>query len=116
MTESMREPGGHKACHLAEGTVIGQPGLRQDSSGGWHDAGDYGKYSGPGAKAVADLLLAWELYPAAFAGVHTLPESDGSLLDVLLECTVELDWLFKMQESGSGGVYHKLTTAHFPRT
>ncbi|ETT63552.1 glycoside hydrolase [Paenibacillus sp. FSL R7-277] len=105
---------GHKACHLAEGTVIGQPGSRLDSSGGWHDAGDYGKYSGPGAKAVADLLLAWELYPAAFAGVHTLPESDGSLPDVLLECTVELDWLFKMQESGSGGVYHKLTTAHFP--
>ncbi|QUL57275.1 glycoside hydrolase family 9 protein [Paenibacillus tritici] len=105
---------GHKACHLAEGTVIGQPELKRDSSGGWHDAGDYGKYSGPGAKAVADLLLAWELYPAAFAGVHTLPESDGVMPDILLECRVELDWLFKMQETGSGGVYHKLTTQHFP--
>ncbi len=107
-------PWGHAACHLAEGTVIGQPELKLDSSGGWHDAGDYGKYSGPGAKAVADLLLAYELYPAAFAGDFALPESDGMMPDVLLECKVELDFLFKMQEAGSGGVYHKLTTLNFP--
>lgn len=107
-------PWGHAACHLAEGTVIGQPGVKLDSSGGWHDAGDYGKYSGPGAKAVADLLLAFEWYPAAFSDAFTLPESDGKMPDVLLECKVELDWLFKMQETVSGGVYHKLTTAGFP--
>ncbi|AIQ52209.1 glycoside hydrolase family 9 protein [Paenibacillus sp. FSL R7-0331] len=107
-------PWGHAACHLAEGSVIGQAGVKLDSSGGWHDAGDYGKYSGPGAKAVADLLLAFEWYPAAFLDALTLPESDGSTPDVLLECRVELDWLFKMQEAGSGGVYHKLTTAGFP--
>lgn len=107
-------PWGHKACHQVAGTVYGQPGLKLDSSGGWHDAGDYGKYSGPGAKAVADLLLAWELYPGAFNGAFTLPESDGVTPDVLLECKVELDWLFKMQEAGSGGVYHKLTTLNFP--
>lgn len=107
-------PWGHAACHLAEGAVIGQPGLRLDSSGGWHDAGDYGKYSGPGAKAVADLLLAFEWYPEAFLDALTLPESDGRTPDVLLECRVELDWLFKMQDAGSGGVYHKLTTAGFP--
>ncbi|MBY0013323.1 glycoside hydrolase family 9 protein [Paenibacillus typhae] len=106
-------PWGHAACHLAEGSVIGQPGLKLDSSGGWHDAGDYGKYSGPGAKAVADLLLAFEWYPAAFTDSFTLPETDGKTPDVLLECKVELDWLFKMQEAG-GGVYHKLTTASFP--
>ncbi|KUP24568.1 glycoside hydrolase family 9 protein [Paenibacillus sp. DMB5] len=106
-------PWGHAACHLAEGSVIGQPGLKLDSSGGWHDAGDYGKYSGPGAKAVADLLLAFEWYPAAFTDSFTLPETDGKTPDVLLECKVELDWLFKMQEPG-GGVYHKLTTASFP--
>ena len=28
-------------------------------SGGWHDAGDYGRYIKTGAKAVADLLLAY---------------------------------------------------------
>lgn len=107
-------PWGHQACHLEVGIVYDQPELKLDGCGGWHDAGDYGKYSGPGAKAVADLLLAYELYPAAFAGAFTLPESDGVMPDVLLECKVELDWLFKMQQAASGAVYHKLTTLNFP--
>lgn len=107
-------PWGHRACHMTNGIVYGQPDLKLDGCGGWHDAGDYGKYSGPGAKAVADLLLAYELYPTAFASPIPLPESDGSTPDILLECKVELDWLFKMQEAGTGGVYHKLTTLSFP--
>ncbi len=114
LTEDYAGPWTHKACHTAEGIVYGHSERRLDSSGGWHDAGDYGKYAGPGAKAVADLLLAYELYPSAFANAFTLPESDGVLPDVLLECKVELDWLFKMQESVTGGVYHKLTTLNFP--
>lgn len=114
LSEEYAGPWQHQACHLSEGIVYGQPELRLDSCGGWHDAGDYGKYSGPGAKAVADLLLAYELYPTAFAAPVPLPESDGSTPDVLLECKVELDWLFKMQEAGTGGVYHKLTTLSFP--
>ncbi|MRN52668.1 glycoside hydrolase family 9 protein [Paenibacillus monticola] len=114
LTEDYAGPWKHKACHTAEGIVYGQPELRLDSSGGWHDAGDYGKYAGPGAKAVADLLLAYELYPSAFANAFTLPESDGIVPDILLECKVELDWLFKMQDSDTGGIYHKLTTLSFP--
>lgn len=114
LEEEFAGPWGHKACHTAEGVVYGQPEHRLDSCGGWHDAGDYGKYSGPGAKAVADLLLAYELYPSAFSSRLPIPESDGITPDVLLECRVELDWLFKMQEAGTGGVYHKLTTLSFP--
>ena len=114
LTEEYAGPWTHKACHTAEGVVYGNPELRLDSSGGWHDAGDYGKYSGPGAKAVADLLLAYELYPSALLKPVPIPESDGNTPDVLLECKVELDWLFKMQEAETGGVYHKLTTLNFP--
>ncbi|SET13601.1 glycoside hydrolase family 9 protein [Paenibacillus sp. NFR01] len=114
LTAEFAGPWEHRACHLAEGTVYGQPDKKLDSCGGWHDAGDYGKYAGPGAKAVADLLLAYELYPSAFAAPVPLPESDGKTPDVLLECKVELDWLFKMQDVESGGVYHKLTTLNFP--
>ncbi|WP_151734886.1 glycoside hydrolase family 9 protein [Paenibacillus tengchongensis] len=114
LTEAYAGPWAHKACHTAEGIVHGQPELRLDSCGGWHDAGDYGKYSGPGAKAVADLLLAYELYPSAFAAPIPIPESGQGMPDVLLECKVELDWLFKMQEASTGGVYHKLTTLSFP--
>lgn len=114
LTEEYAGSWQHKACHTTKGIVYGQPELVLDCSGGWHDAGDYGKYSGPGAKAVADLLLAYEMYPTAFSSPLPIPESNGHTPDVLLECRVELDWLFKMQESGTGGVYHKLTTQHFP--
>lgn len=114
LTEEYAGDWKHLACHTSEGIVYGQPEHRRDCSGGWHDAGDYGKYSGPGAKAIADMLLAYELYPSAFANAIPIPESNGTTPDVLLECKVELDWLFKMQDSQTGGVYHKLTTLSFP--
>lgn len=103
----------HGACHLAEGIVAGA-GTARDGSGGWHDAGDYGKYSVAGAVAVADLLLACELFPRAFGDSSGIPESGNGVPDVLDECRYELEWLLKMQEAASGGVYHKLTTAGFP--
>lgn len=114
LTEEYAGDWKHKACHTAEGIVYGETERRLDCSGGWHDAGDYGKYSGPGAKAIADLLLAYELYPSAFVSAIPIPESDGHTPDVLLECKVELDWLFKMQDIVTGGVFHKLTTLSFP--
>ncbi|MNO28160.1 Endoglucanase D precursor [compost metagenome] len=114
LTEQYAGEWKHKACHAEKGIVYGQTDLQLDGSGGWHDAGDYGKYSGAGAKAIADLLLAYELYPSAFVSAIPIPESDGVTPDVLLECKVELDWLFKMQDKVTGGVYHKLTTLSFP--
>lgn len=114
LEEKFAEQWNHKACHLTTGIVYGEPNTLLDSCGGWHDAGDYGKYSGPGAKAVADLLLAYELYPESFSEPIPLPESDTHTPDVLHECRVELEWLMKMQEVQTGGVFHKLTTLNFP--
>lgn len=114
LTEEFAGVWAHKACHLGEGIVHGDPERRLDSCGGWHDAGDYGKYSGPGAKAIADLLLAYELNPTAFSRPVPLPETDGRMPDVLHECRWELDFLFKMQDSNTGGIFHKLTTLKFP--
>lgn len=113
LTEEFAGPFTHKACHTSEGIVHGDPSRRRDGNGGWHDAGDYGKYTGPGAKAVADLLLAYEFYPEAFRQTIPLPETDGVMPDVLHECKWELDWLFKMQDD-HGGCFHKLTTLRFP--
>ncbi|MCR8843250.1 glycoside hydrolase family 9 protein [Paenibacillus sp. SC116] len=106
-------PWHHNACHLTKGFVYDNPEQLLDCSGGWHDAGDYGKYVVPGAKAVADLLLAYELYPSAFNRPTPIPETDGIVPDVLHECRWELDWMLNMQDP-SGGVFHKLTTHQFP--
>lgn len=114
LTEPFAGPWGHKACHLVGGIVYDDPGRRRDGRGGWHDAGDYGRYTVPAAKAVADLLLAHDCYPQAFRRPLPLPETDGVLPDVLHEVRWELDFLFKMQDEASGGAFHKLTTKRFP--
>ena len=48
-----------------------------DVSGGWYDAGDYGKYVSPAAGTVEDLLLAYELFPDTFKNMDlNIPETD----------------------------------------
>lgn len=98
----------HPACHNTKATVYGTS-EKIDVSGGWHDAGDYGRYVVSGAKAVADLLIAYEEYPQAFGVDQTNPDS----IPVLALTKYELDWMFKMQRA-DGGVYHKVTCANFP--
>ena len=102
----------HPACHTEKATVFGTS-EKIDVSGGWHDAGDYGRYVVSGAKAAADLMLAYKLYPNAFDDALNIPESGNGVPDVIDEVRYELDWLFKMQND-EGGVYHKVTCANFP--
>ena len=90
--------------------------VKTDVSGGWHDAGDYGRYVVSGAKAVADVMLAYESYPEAFGDDAGIPESGNGTPDILDEARYELEWLLKMQNSATGGVYHKVTCANFPET
>jgi hypothetical protein len=81
-----------------------------DVSGGWHDAGDYGKYIPTAAAALWHLLTAYELNPKAFSdGDLGIPESGNGVPDILDETRWELDWICRMQHA-SGGVYHKVTS------
>ncbi|MBR2796454.1 MAG: glycoside hydrolase family 9 protein [Clostridia bacterium] len=104
-------PYAHPACHTALATVW-DTGEKIDVSGGWHDAGDYGRYVVSGAKAAADLMLAHALR-GEILDDFGIPESGDGLDDLLEEAKVELDWLLKMQ-AASGGVYHKVSCASFP--
>lgn len=87
-------PFDHPACHLADAEEWGARGTRRNVTGGWHDAGDYGKY------VPAAGLAVWHL-----AAVHDLVRPPG-LLD---ELRWELDWLLRMQRD-DGAVHHKVTT------
>ena len=104
----------HAPCHTSPATIYGTDQTKE-VNGGWHDAGDYGKYTVPGAKAAYDLLLTYEdtAYDADDLGI---PESGNKIPDILDEARYELDFLLKMQDEASGGVYHKVTTAVFPDT
>lgn len=101
----------HEACHTQMATIYGTD-KKIEMSGGWHDAGDYGRYTVPAAKAVADLLLAYEAYPEKFGDDTGIPESGNQVADILDEARYELDWLLKMQ-GDDGGVYHKVTGLNF---
>lgn len=103
----------HEACQTTEATIY-NTNQKKEVTGGWHDAGDYGRYVVPAAKAVADLMLAYELLPDKVASDNIgIPESENSIPDILDQVRYELEWLLKMQDKESGGVYHKVTTADF---
>lgn len=113
LEERYAAPWTHSACHLGKARVYGSE-EEVECAGGWHDAGDYGRYTVAGAKAVADLLLAYDCQPGAFRRTLHIPESEnGAMPDVLHECRYELEFLLKLQDARSGGAYHKVTTAQF---
>ena len=105
-------PFAHPACHTAEAVDWEHRSVRRRVTGGWHDAGDYGKYTGPGAVTVAHLLYAWKLFPAGCSGFLNIPESGNGIPDILNEARYELDWLLQMQRP-DGAFHHKLTKAAF---
>jgi endoglucanase len=112
----------HPACHLdgAFDPTSGRSG-NVPNSGGWHDAGDYGRYIVNSGITTATLLWAWEMYPDALHSLTLdLPESGAAshksnapLPDYLAEIKWNLDWMLSLQDPSDGGVFHKQTSLHF---
>lgn len=105
----------HPSCHNADavfhsstnqtGTIL--------TTGGWHDAGDYGKYIVNAGITVGTLLMAYESFPQLFAYDDlNIPESGNGIPDLLDEVKYELLWFLKMQNP-NGGVYFKVTREQF---
>jgi endoglucanase len=104
----------HAACHLegAWHASSGKSGPRI-SAKGWHDAGDYGRYSVNSGITTGTLLWAWEMFSNQLKGVKlNIPESGNKTPDVLNEIKWNLDWMLSMQD-GDGGVWHKQTSERF---
>jgi endoglucanase len=115
----------HGACHLHDAASLkyltGED-TPYASVGGWHDAGDFGKYTNNGAFSVGMLLAAWEQFtPTLTTLTLPIPEhgstadgGTGPMPDFLWEVKWELDWLLTAQAaSGTGGVPDKLTALYF---
>jgi len=86
----------------------------KDVSGGWYDAGDYGRYIPTAAFSVNQLLYAFALNPEIHAdGTLNIPESGNRIPDLIDEIEWELSWMLKMQRE-DGAVYHKVTTRDYP--
>lgn len=111
-SESWAHELAHPECHTSLAKVY-QTESTFDVRGGWHDAGDYGRYIKTGSKAVSDLLFAYLYCPEMFGDNGNLPESGNGIPDILDEARFELEWMLKMQ-SPDGGVYNTVMTSNFP--
>jgi endoglucanase len=84
------------------------------TAGGWHDAGDYGRYVVNSGLSTGTLLWAWELYPETLRGLRLgIPESRGKTPDFLAEVQWNLEWMLSMQDETDGGVWQKQTSERF---
>ncbi len=103
---------GHAACHVEKATIL-DTDQTVDVTGGWHDAGDFGRYTKTGAKAAEDLLLAYMRSPQLFNDSLNGPDSGNRMADILDEARYELRFLLKMQGQ-DGGVFARVVTEKFP--
>jgi endoglucanase len=104
----------HPACHLKGEfhASSGKSGPR-DNPGGWHDAGDYGRYMVNSGISTGTLLWAWEIFGRQLKSINLkIPESGNGTPDILNEARWNLEWMLKMQDT-DGGVWHKQTSEHF---
>lgn len=105
----------HAACHL-KGEFHSSSGKQgeRDNIGGWHDAGDYGRYVVNSGITTGTLLWTWEIYGPKVKSIKlNIPESGNGTPDILNEARWNVEWMLKMQDE-DGGAWHKQTSEHFP--
>lgn len=87
----------HDVCHLFDSyKVVGDEGYgKVDVTGGWHDAGDYIKFTNTTAVSAYMLALSFVLNPA----LHEQDLNKNGAPDILEEIRVGLDWLLRCNYS-----------------
>ncbi len=96
----------HAASHTQDATLAGTSGHR-DLTGGWYNAGDYGKWSNTTAIAVSYMLHLYEVQERAAGSDRSSHHPDPELLE---QARWGLAWMLKMQNV-DGGVLHKVDGA-----
>ena len=102
----------HPACHTGDSNFY-LTDILKDTRGGWHDAGDYGRYIKTGSKAANDLMMSYLNAPVLFDDANNGPDSGNGIPDILDEARYEVEWILKMQDD-SGAFFVKTTTMSFP--
>ena len=104
----------HPPCHQhgEYADTSGKSGVLPNG-GGWHDAGDYGRYIVNSGITCGTLLWAWEMYPAVLSRLDldhgTSPVQFPAFLKEVLW---NLTWMLQLQDA-DGGVFHKQTSKDF---
>ena len=97
LTEPYAGKFARKTCHTAPsvlwtdyekflaGDLTEKDMKKFDIRGGWHDAGDFGRYTTAAACALGHILYAYRFFPDAFTQSLTIPESGNGTPDILNE-------------------------------
>lgn len=83
----------HGVCHLNDSFA----------SGGWHDAGDYLKFSITTAATINVMLTAYDRHPTTFADAN-----HNGTPDVLDESVVGLEWIYRMWDPSRNSLYYQV--------
>ena len=103
------EPLGHKVCHLDDGVAVGGPmdGQPVETTGGWHDAGDYIKFLITTGYVTNLMLTAYERH----ADVFVDPKDPQAIPGVLAEARIGLDWMLKLWDPQHDILYYQVSRA-----
>jgi len=85
-------------CHTDDGIISGGPrdGQRLETTGGWHDAGDYIKFVETTSYVTAVMLFAIDHYGERYTRSLHARHSPGRMPVPLQYAKIGLDWLLKM--------------------
>jgi endoglucanase len=98
----------HAACHLGDAPWKDDPNIKRDFTGGWHNAGDYGKWMHMEAISCAWMMWLYEFKAPELEALKTnLTGSKDTAPTLLDEARWGLEWMIKMQKA-DGSVWHKV--------
>lgn len=96
----------HAAGHLSDG-ALPVDGATRDLSGGWYNAGDFGKWVHMAALSVSHMMWLYELRPHMASALKLEVPPTPGLPDILAEARWGLDFMLRMQNP-DGSVLHKV--------
>ena len=114
LSESLAGDNAHSACHTTAAHLQEDPDVELDVTGGWHMDEQADRDTALGSRIVDTLLMAYEMNETAFTDDAGIPESGNGIPDILDEIRYEVEWLLKMQDSRTGGVYGAAVTRQAP--
>lgn len=85
------------------------PSLYEIKSGGWYTNDLKERDVVEGCLGIIDLIIAYEYHPQTFSDKMGIAESKNKIPDILDEARYEAEWLIKMQNSETGGVYNGIS-------
>ena len=110
LSEEFAGEDAHAACHTGEAYLQEDASKTLDVSGGWHLNSEADREVALGCKIAQNLLLAYEMNPESIGDDTGIPESGNGIPDILDEVKYEIEWLIKMQDERTGGVYGSALT------